>query len=292
MILSLQNLSTLEIIGENSSHHQLPPQPTSLREPTAKKICNVRLRGYGPAQLVAEVCKASASSITSLDLGALEQPKVFVGDAEEAELQRELGYPLFVAPRSVLWFGDEGTPQLTSLSHLLLCKGGTFDGLPDKSEEGDFETREDEMHGLAELKQWTSLVKSVRSTVVEVVLEQRPVYLSYLFDHGIDISPHGKTSFYPECNGFDSLFYRNVLQAAIDDGEAWPNLKKLTFRGINLIGFEDKTGESLQAFVARALPGVEVQDIPGNYMFFNSYFPSFRSRNVVSSTTTTLQRQN
>jgi hypothetical protein len=75
---------------------------------------------------------------------------------------------------------DEGPPQLTSLSHLLLCKGGNFDGPPDMSEEEDFETREDEMHGLAELKQWTFLLKSVRSTVVEVILEQRPVYLSFL----------------------------------------------------------------------------------------------------------------
>ncbi|KAH7078389.1 hypothetical protein FB567DRAFT_607575 [Paraphoma chrysanthemicola] len=140
MILSLQNLCSIEVIGENSPIHQLPPYPTSLREPAAKGIRNVRLRGYIPARFVATVCKASASSIISLNLGALEQPKVFVGNAEEQELRQDLGYPLYVAPRGVVWFSDKQAPQLSSLSHIMLCKRGSFDEPPDMSEEEDFET--------------------------------------------------------------------------------------------------------------------------------------------------------
>ncbi|KAH7079085.1 hypothetical protein BKA63DRAFT_601299 [Paraphoma chrysanthemicola] len=270
MILSLQNLSTIEVIGENSLVHQLPPQPTSLREPAAKSICSVRLRGYIPALFVAAVCKASASSISSLDIGVLEQPKVFVGDADEEELGQELGYPLYVAPRGVLWFSDERTPRLSSLSHLMLCKRGSFDGPPDMSEEEDLEKREDEEHELAELKHWASLLKSGRSTLVEIVLDQRPVYLSYLLNHGFELSSHDRTSFCPGLHSFDSAFYHHVLKTTFDDGGAWPELKKLTFRGINLLELEDEAGESMDAWANRALPGVKVQSTDSNYMFFNT----------------------
>jgi hypothetical protein len=178
MILSLPNLATIEIVGEDPINGQGPPQPATLRAPGARTIQDVRLRGYVPAKFVLELCKASASSIASLDLGALEPPKVFCGDADEMELQKELGYPLYVAPRGVLWFSQGSAVIFGNLTRLLLCKRGSFDGPPDMSEDEDFEIREDDAHECIELKQWASLLRSVRSTIVEVVLEQRPVYLS------------------------------------------------------------------------------------------------------------------
>jgi hypothetical protein len=188
----------------------------------------------------------------------------------EMELQEELGYPLFVAPRGVLWFTGGPASILRSLTHLLLCKRGQFDGPPDMSEDEDFETRTDEVHELQEFKQWASLLRSVSPTLVELVLEERPVYLSYLLDHGMGLSPHDETSFYPEFSSFDARFYNHVLKPAFDNGEVWPNLKRLTLRGINLKGFEEEAGEAFQAFTNRTLPGVEVKDVPGNYMLFNT----------------------
>jgi hypothetical protein len=138
------------------------------------------------------------------------------------------------------------------------------------SEDEDFEIREDEAHEVKQLKEWASLLSSVRSTVVEVVLEQRPVYLEYLLYHGIEISPSDTTSFCPGFHSFDSLFYRHILKAVFDTGKAWPKLRKLTLRGINLIGFEEETGEALDDFNKRALPGITVEEMPGNYMFFNT----------------------
>jgi hypothetical protein len=84
------------------------------------------------------------------------------------------------------------------------------------------------------------------------------------------ISPYDKTSFCPEVHDFDSAFYSNVLKPTFDDGEAWPKLKSLTLRGINLAGFEDEAGETLHAFADRSIPGVIVQEVPGNYMFFST----------------------
>jgi hypothetical protein len=69
MILSLPNLASVEVIGEYSANNERPPQPASLREPHAHRIRHVRLRGYIPTIFVVEICRASASSVTSLDLG-------------------------------------------------------------------------------------------------------------------------------------------------------------------------------------------------------------------------------
>ncbi|KAF2823579.1 hypothetical protein CC86DRAFT_372511 [Ophiobolus disseminans] len=276
MILSLANLTSVEVVGEFAPNSKGPPQPASLREPGARKVRNIRLRGYIPAKFVLQMCKASASSITSLDLGVLEMPKEYIRDAEEMELQDDLGFPLHLAPRGILWFANGPTSPTTmfsSLTHLLLCKRGEFDGPPDMSEEEDFEIRQDEGHELNELKQWASLLRSVRSTLVELVLEQRPVYLSYLLDPGMgmEISPHDPTSFCPILNVFDAAFYKQILKPVFDDGgETWPKLKKLTLRGINMHGFETEANETFQAFADRALPGVVVQEVPGNYMFFNT----------------------
>lgn len=81
--------------------------------------------------------------------------------------------------------------------------------------------------------------------------------LSYLFDQGLEISPH------------DKAFYGQFLKL-FDDGKGWPKMKKLTLRGINLQGFEEEAGETFQAFTDRALPEFEVQELPGNYMFFST----------------------
>lgn len=104
------------------------------------------------------MCNASASTITSFDLGILEPPKAYLGEADEMEMEMEMemhefqGYPLYVAPRRFLWLADTPSPLLSSLTRLLLCKRGQFDGPPDMSEDGDFEIREEEGYELMELK--------------------------------------------------------------------------------------------------------------------------------------------
>jgi hypothetical protein len=206
--------------------------------------------------------------MTSLDIAALQPPRVFVGDAEEIELQQEIGYQLYVAPCGVLWFRQTSI-SFGSLIHFLLCKRGQFDGPPDMSEDEDFEVREDAARELAELRQWGSVLRSI-STIVEIFLEQRPVYLSYLLDHGMEISTNDKTRFCPIFNDFDSLFYRHILKSTFDDGKPWPKLQKLTLRGINLNRFEAEIGKTLSTFTERSLPGTLVQEIPGNYMFLNT----------------------
>jgi hypothetical protein len=130
MMLSLPNLTTIEVIGELSTDRQGPPPIASLREPAAKKIESVRLRGYIPRVFVTAICKASASSIVSLDLGVLEAPKVYKGDKDKDGLQAKLGYTLYVAPRSVLWYDADTLPALSFLTHLLLVKHGPFDAPP------------------------------------------------------------------------------------------------------------------------------------------------------------------
>jgi hypothetical protein len=122
MILSLPNLTTIEVVGEYSEDNQGPPQPTSLRQPGACKIRNVRLRGYIPEQFVVEMCKASAATIVSLDLAAFLPPKLFVGDEEEMEWAQEMGR-LYQAPYTVSWFDPSSIP-FVSLTHLLLCTHG------------------------------------------------------------------------------------------------------------------------------------------------------------------------
>jgi hypothetical protein len=269
-ILSLPNLSTLEVIGEYSANNEGPPVATNLREPKAQKIRDVRLRGYIPADFVSQLWKASASSVVCLDLGALEPPNLYEGDAEEMELQQELGHPLYVAPRGLLCLGEGGAPSFSSLTHLLLCKRGSFDGPPDMSEDEDFEIREDDAHEVKQFKEWAAFLNSVRSTVVEVTLELRPVYLEYLLYTELEIYADDLTEFCPFLHSFDSLFYRHILSSVFDDGKAWPSLEKLTLRGINLNGFEEETGETLDVFTKRVIPGVTVQNISGNYMFFNT----------------------
>jgi hypothetical protein len=230
----------------------------------------VHLRGYIPGIFVSAICKASASSIVSLDLDVLEPPKVHKGDEDEQEFQEELGYPLYVAPRGVLWYDANTSPAFSSLTHLLLAKPGPFDAPPDMSEEEDSETRDDPEHEAREQKQWASLLRSVSSTATEVVLEHRPVYLDYLLNFGMDLSPHEKTDTSP-----DHRFREVAVKAAFTDGGPWPKLSKLTFRGMASSGFDfmsdaAESKESLRDYAANMLPGVKVDQIYGNYMFFNT----------------------
>ncbi|KAF2254864.1 hypothetical protein BU26DRAFT_559513 [Trematosphaeria pertusa] len=280
-ILSLPTLGAVEVIGEYSldSHFQWkgPPKAAALRQPSASKIRNVRLRGYIPSNFVSMVCKASAKSIVSLDLGMIEEPNVWEGDLEDMELQEELGYPLFAAPRGVLWFPLDSAPLLPSVTHLLLCKRGHYDPIPEMSEPEDLEYREDESYEIHELKHWAVLLKSVRSTVVEVVLEQRPVMLEYILDPEYELSPHDHVFFDPECLE-NTLFWQHVVRSVFDDGAGWPKLARLIFRGVDERGFEQGLGESLQAFASRVLPGVQVDVVRGTHMFFSTRHGTISNR--------------
>jgi hypothetical protein len=266
MILSLPNLTTVEVIGEYSADNQGPPQPTSLRQPGACKIRNVRLRGYIPEEFVVEMCKASAATIVSLDLAAFLPPKIFVSDEEETEWPQQFS-GLYEAPCAVPWF-DQSSISFSSLTHLLLCRRGQFTGLYDGWDDDERETLDEIAYSPAELEQWASVLRSVRSTIVEVVLEQRPVRVKSLLERGSD-RHDDKAYFIRGYDSFDSLFYRHILKSTFDDGEPWPRLKKLTLRGINLEDIEAETGETLSAFTERSLPGTFVQEVTGNYMFFN-----------------------
>ncbi|KAF2132123.1 hypothetical protein P153DRAFT_429316 [Dothidotthia symphoricarpi CBS 119687] len=273
MVLSLSNLNAVELIGEFTAENKGPPAIATLHEPAANKIRHVRLRGYIPGGFVSAVCKASAASIVSLDLGILERPQIHVGDAEDTEYQQMLGYPLYIAPRGALWYTEQSFPTLTSLTHLLLCKRGRFDGPPEMSEEEDGEIREDEVHDVKELKQWASLLQSVSSTIVEVVLEQRPVYLEYLLHMDMDISPHDKTGVNPDLCTSDSALYQHVLGALFDNQGSWPKLQKLTFRGWDTTNLYEEVREAKEpwhVFMARVLPQAQVEHVCGNHMFFST----------------------
>jgi hypothetical protein len=275
MILSLPNLTTIEVVGEYSEDNQGPTQPTSLRQPGACKIRNVRLRGYIPEQFVVEMCKASAATIVSLDLAAFLPPKLFVGDEEEMEWGQEMGR-LYQAPYTVSWFDPSSIPFI-SLTHLLLCTHGQFRGLCDGWDDEELVFLEATTHNPEEFEQWASILRSVRSTIVEIVLEQRPIRVKSILDP--EFHRHDDTAYFCRSHdSFDSLFYHQILESTFGDGESWPRLKKLTLRGINLQDFEAETGETLSAFTERSLPGTFVQEIPGNYMYFNDHTGTIMSQ--------------
>jgi hypothetical protein len=200
----------------------------------------------------------------------LEVPKIYKGDRNKDELEEQLGYPLYVAPRGLLWYDANTSPAFSSLTHILLAKPGPFDAPPDMLEEEDSDIRHDPEHESEEQKQWASLLGSVSSTAIEVVLEHRPVYLIYILDFGMDLSPHEKIDTSP-----DRGLREAVLKAVFAEGGPWPKLKNLTFRDMASSGFDlmfdDKEPEeSLQDSVAKMLSEVKVDQISGNYMFFNT----------------------
>lgn len=268
MILSLPNLKSVEIIGECSSNHQTPPFPANLRAPISQKIRSIRLRGYVPANFVQEICTASAATIASLDLGALEPPEAFSDDAEEIQALKSLGESIYVAPRGILWLKPPSSSLLTSLTHLLLCKNGDFDGHTVRYAEVELDVNP--AHDKAELREWSTILRAARATLIEVHLEHRPIHFIELLMSDSQFSFNDETQYCPNCTRFDHRFCNEILLGTFDDGQAWPKLERLTLRGLNLVGFESEYGEDLLLFAERALPGVEVQEKKGHYMYFDA----------------------
>jgi len=251
IILSLKHLDRLEVIGENNFSRGCPPAATGLREPLATEVHVVRLRGYIPAAFISTLCKASASTITSLDLGVIEQPRSATGVAVGGD-QRVDGS--CSAPRGVLWFKADAPPMLPKMSHLLLCKPGNV-GKPEESyEEEMMECTTDREHEALELQSWASLLRTVSTHLAELVLELRPVCSCFLLDGKSGIVTDSETEFGPDSPS-DELFFRHVLKEVFGVGRSWSKLRKLTLRGINFRHFEQEMGESLQNFASRLLPG-------------------------------------
>ncbi|KAH7406058.1 hypothetical protein DE146DRAFT_787229 [Phaeosphaeria sp. MPI-PUGE-AT-0046c] len=277
MILSLPNLTSVEIIGGCSLEHDTPPRPASLRIPNATKIRSIRLRGYIPANFVEAMCMASAATIVSLDLAALEPRKEISNNAEEIQALKDMNGFLYAAPQGILWLKQPATSLFTSLTHLLLCKNGNFDGHVDRYAGGDMEL--DEEHDSSELQQWAVLLRGVRATLVEVLVEQRPVHSVEILSGGVGFSVNDENRYCPNCTHFDDRFCNKILNETFGDGKVWPKLKRLTLRGLNLQEYESDHGEELSEFTQRVLPGVEVIEESGHYMFFNPYSGTIENLN-------------
>ncbi|KAJ4286128.1 hypothetical protein N0V90_013477 [Kalmusia sp. IMI 367209] len=271
---------TVEVIGESDkdSNHltKFPPRPIGILAPAARKVRNVRLRGYIPSEFVTALCKASADHLASLDLGILEEPRIWEGGPSEeyTNYDEDFVYTIYTAPQGPIWFSTDTMPPLRSLTHLLLCKPGARETLPDLAEEEDFEYREDREHRIAELNQWASILKFFRNTVEEVILEQRAICLDYV--------PSLENGPSPGAEYFDFMMYsdtdtgamgvdflRYVLKA-IDDGGEWPKLSKATLRGIDFNGLAQEMEESLEEYMVRVLPGVVLKKLYGHHMSFNT----------------------
>lgn len=125
LFLSLPNLSSLEVIGEYGRTGQAPPVLTNMRAVSTRKLSALRLRGYFPAEFVSALCKASAGTIGSLDLGLLDVP---LENPDKDDLMCSV-YDTFFAPRGLLSCSVDNVPMLNTLTHLNLCKPGcTFWG--------------------------------------------------------------------------------------------------------------------------------------------------------------------
>ncbi|KAH8724024.1 hypothetical protein GQ44DRAFT_802803 [Phaeosphaeriaceae sp. PMI808] len=263
-ILSIPKLDSVEIISEhdlvNQDSRQILSQRSSGGVPAANRIRNVRLRGYIPAQFLSKLCYASASTITSLDLfttkSAIFKPRYIESTATSGIRQIQFDLSL----RALIWFDGGLTSRLSSLTHIHLCKRGRFCLTPDEAYE---------QQDILEYKQWASFLRSVRSTLVEITLEQRHPKLYNPFTYWEEVSHQSSIKHLPECNSFDSSLYHYVLKSAFDDRGVWPKLKKLTLRGFNLQEFHKVSGETLQVFAERTLPGVSLHEMCGVYMYFN-----------------------
>jgi len=260
MILSLPNLRTIEVIGEYSEDRRGPPTATALgpRKPEATSVQNVRLRGYVPVEFVSAICRASASTIVSLDLGVLDEPEFFRGP-EDAEVDFCGSCPVYIGPRGSLWH-DATWPEFTSLTHLLLCRPGSSYGFRERRGDLDYEA--------SQMQQWASLLQAVRSTAVEVVLEYRRIFVDH--DVEFDSATANEETKCPH----DIRFREMVLQRAFA-GKDWPNLKKLKFRGISSARGdywppEAAPDESLQDSATKLLPGVQIDQVLGNFMFLDT----------------------
>ncbi|KAI4630065.1 uncharacterized protein J4E87_003256 [Alternaria ethzedia] len=118
-----------------------------------------------------------------------------------------------------------------------------------------------------QMKQWASLLRSIRLTAVEIVLEHRKIFV----DRHDEVDEHIKADEDVKCPP-DIRFRHRVVEQAFT--EPWPNLKTLTFRGMSSAkgDYWPKAGpdESLKDYSRKLLPGVQVNQILGNYMFFDS----------------------
>ena len=88
-------------------------------------------------------------------------------------------------PCGPLWFDASQALYLLSVTHLLLCRPGLSQWGPDSCY-GVMSNREG--HITKEFQDWVALIRAVRPTLVDLVLEQRPVYDS-AWIYGEDMSP-------------------------------------------------------------------------------------------------------
>lgn len=118
------------------------------------------------------------------------------------------------------------------------------------------------------MQQWASLLRAVRLTAVEFVLEHRRIFL----DHHEEIDEGTTADEETKCPP-DIRFRQQVVEQAFT--EAWPNLKTLKFRGMSSAKGDYWPGagpdEFLPDYTTKLLPGVQVNQILGNYMFFDSH---------------------
>ncbi|KAI4702951.1 hypothetical protein J4E81_001824 [Alternaria sp. BMP 2799] len=238
MILSLPNLRTIEVIGEYSEDRKGPPTAQlDLRHP-------------------ASVSNEQHYFLVRLDLGVLDEPEFFRGP-EDAQLHFYARCPLYIGPRGSLWH-DAAWPEFASLTHLLLCKPVWFNGFRKRLNDLDYEA--------PQMQQWSSLLRAVRLTAVEVVLEHRRIFVDRHEEIDQSITADAEVKCPP-----DIRFHKVVEQAFT---EAWPNLNTLTFRGMSSAksNYWPKAGpdESLQDCSMKLLPGVQVNQILGNYMFLDT----------------------
>ncbi|KAF2030341.1 hypothetical protein EK21DRAFT_112062 [Setomelanomma holmii] len=259
MMLSLPNLSTLEAIGQIDASGQSPPPCTFVREAKADKVHVIRLRGYIPAAFVLAMCEISVNSIRTLDLGLLDPPV-------NNQVERSPGAMWtahYFAPRGPLWFPDVEVPCFTFLTHLHLCKPGHMTGGPDSWMEA---YPEDEEHNKSELKNWTALIHAARRSLIELRLEQRPArHADWIM--GEEMSPHSQTNFNHSFIPKDGDFIHHLLEIVFAADVVFPALKRLMIRGVNLLNIEDELGDTLEGFLSKRLPGVDVDDRDGYHMF-------------------------
>lgn len=277
-MICTNKLVDLEVVGQDS----LVPRtnrvllPVSVHHAAARSIQKLRLRGFVPTAFVKELYRASAASITSLNVGVIGRPKTYEDE------RHEHNFLVYVGPRGLLWFHGDLTISFTSLTQVLLCERGAFDCNQyngDEEDYFDFEKYEDRADDVLELEQWASLLRSVRASIVDIVLEQRPIHDEHHIDNRkSSVSVWHNTRFDTSQHSFDSRFYQHVLKPVVDGGEDWPKLETLTLRGISVNGMKDETGERLEDFATRVLPDVEVKATSGNYMFFNSWVGAIMNR--------------
>ncbi|KAF2253211.1 hypothetical protein BU26DRAFT_515585 [Trematosphaeria pertusa] len=246
-LATLKNLEYLEISALWKSPDEVEPfkggaQPLS-------KLQTLKLRGYIPAEFVRYAC-ANPSTITELQLAILDAPIGSIlcrerpnppppadpEDDEPEDFDQEV-----VAPRPLACLTPEIISQFTSLTHLYLCR--PCDGPEPAEGYTDIcDIYTSIKSDTRALKEWASLIRSTRSHLSQLTLDQRPV--------GNSTEPDAteNAEFLEEyCNGPGYLrFVELVLPALLEDAD-WPALRR-----IRLFGFENETpGEKSHDLVGR-----------------------------------------